>query len=88
MWKSVKEWIGSSRRIEKEKERRKDLNENESLVFFFFSLFIFNEYPFDGMFEFVFKIQVMEAADNYLNLEAVRHVLNKERRRFDDLVSL
>lgn len=33
-------------------------------LFIFFSLFIFNEYPFDGMFEFVFIIQLMEAADN------------------------
>lgn len=57
-------------------------------VFVFFSLFIFNEYPFDGMFEFVFKIQVMEAADNYLILESVRHTLKEKIRRFDNLVSL
>lgn len=45
----------------------------------FFSLFIFNEYPFDSMFEFVFKAKLMKAADiNQYFAKSVRDGKRKE----------
>lgn len=48
----------------------------------FFSLFIFNEYPFDSMFEFVLKAKLMKAAD--INQYFAKSVTEKDKRKEEE----